>query len=162
MQQTAIEMRLEFAKAVEPATGEPISYAAWRQRRGQVRWEVLKQVGREIPALVRVSVQVVPKSIQSRSILCCRLQTRVVYVIVSQNDWGKRRFIERWQAQLGLPLGVPIPSGVHREWWDFEEDWNYWYERGYFLQEVVMRARLLTPRPGSWKELCIPVRISLG
>lgn len=162
MQRSLPELHLGLAKAIEAGTKRPVSLAEWHRKRAQIQWVPIRQIDLEIPALVRASIVAVPPSSRSRATSWYRLEAQAVYEVVSQRDWGNRRQAECWHVQLGFPIGVPVDSGVHWEWWDFGRDWDFWFTRKCFIREIVIRARLRSPALSAWKTLRIPVQISLG
>jgi hypothetical protein len=59
-------------------------------------------------------------------------------------------------------LELPVELGIQRWWWNFESDWDYWMERGWFISRLRGEARLLHSRKSSWYKTDVPVSISLG
>lgn len=157
-----VELHLEFAKALKTGTERSLTLAEWSRKREPVQWKSIQRIdGMSVPALVRVGIALQPIDPQSE-VCWYRIEAQAIYEVISQRDWGQRRTVERWRVQCALPLGVPVDSGVHWEWWDFGHDWDYWSDRDYFISGITVRARLRTPTLGKWQMIRIPIQLSLG
>jgi hypothetical protein len=157
-----VALHLEFAKALKMGTERPLTLAEWHRKREPVQWKLLQRIeGAEVPALVRAGITLQPIDSQ-RETRWYRVEAQAVYEVISQRDWGQRRTVERWHIQCALPLGVPVDSGVHWEWWDFGQDWDYWFDRDYFINVIIVRGRLQAPTLGKWQTIRIPIQLSFG
>jgi hypothetical protein len=157
-----VALHLEFAKALKMGTERPLTLAEWHRKREPVQWKLLQRIeGAEVPALVRAGITLQPIDSQSE-VRWYRVEAQAVYEVISQRDWGQRRTVERWHVQCALPLGVPVDSGVHWEWWDFGQDWDYWFDRDYFINVIIVRGRLQAPTLGKWQAIRIPIQLSFG
>ncbi|GIV11065.1 MAG: hypothetical protein KatS3mg020_0556 [Fimbriimonadales bacterium] len=160
MRSKGFELRLGFAEAVRAGNEQLLTLGEWHRKREPVQWRSLQRIER-IPALVRVSIAIrsAEELDQAR---WYQVEAQAVYEVVSQRDWGIRSKVERWRVQCALALGVPVDSGIHWEWWDFEQDWNYWFDRDSYIREIIIRGRLRAPTSGKWQTLRIPIQLSLG
>jgi|GEM_PF-2246787 len=150
-------LQVRFEMGLSPHTQQPLSYAQWVQQKPLTEWRLLKQVSAEVPSIVRATVQI-GKAPTVKVAREYTIEFRVWYEITSQNDWGIKRWILRLKSQLELPVEL----GIQRWWWNFESDWDYWMERGWFISRLRGEARLLHSRKSSWYKTDVPVSISLG
>ena len=150
-------LQVRFAVGLSPYGQQPLSYAQWVQPKPQIEWRLLKQVSAEVPSVVRATVQII-KAPTDRRAREYAIEVRVWYEITSQNDWGIKRRILRLKSQLELPVEL----GKQHWWWNFESDWTYWMENGWFISRLRGEARVLHPRRSPWYRTDVPVVISLG